>query len=121
MRRTPKIAASLLLLACATPLVLAASMGGCSSTDASFATGCTNYTPDAGTSDNVTCSIGWSCDDGAALFQMTCVQDERPEYYDCNCGNGTTNTMYIVVDTFICTPAGALSTANMGCLFDIQQ
>jgi hypothetical protein len=109
------------LIAAGTPIAVAMMGGGCSSTTASFATDCTNYTPDAGNDPNVSCAIGWSCDEATALYQMICVFDEAPEYYVCSCSNGITTTRAIKVDTFICDPQGALSTGNMGCDFNIQQ
>jgi len=103
------------------PLIAAAVTSGCTSTDAPFATGCTNYTPDAGVSadENVTCAIGWSCNDGTALYQMICTQYD-PETYRCSCSNGVTVQQSIRVDSFLCTPEGAINTGNMGCEFNIQ-
>jgi hypothetical protein len=104
------------------PLVVATASSGCTSTSAPYATDCTNYTPDAGVGNDTTCAIGWSCDDGNALYQMTCTQSSLPEYYECSCSNGndTTITQNIRVDAFLCSPQGAINTANMGCLFNIQ-
>ena len=109
--------------AAAVPLVLVAMGGGCASTTASFATDCTNYTPDSGVGPNTDCAIGWSCNSGSALFEMICNADSEPGLYDCTCSDGVAPAPAPArpVDTFVCTGAGALSTANMFCQFNIQQ
>jgi hypothetical protein len=117
-----KIAGALLVLGAAPLAVLTASLAfsGCAGTATSTPMNCTAYTPDAGTDPNLTCAIGWACNSGDTILQLTCTQDVRPEYYDCSCSNGTTTTQSIVVDTFICDAMGSLPTANMGCNFGIQ-
>jgi hypothetical protein len=101
------------------PVVALATAGGCSSTSSTMLTNCSTYTPDAGADPNITCAIGWICNPGPTLLQITCTGDPKPEFYDCSCSNGTTTTKQIVVDTFICDGMGSLPTANMGCGFNI--
>jgi hypothetical protein len=117
-RRRATIAAAIALLAAA-PLAVAVTVGGCTSTASASNIGCTTYTPDAGTTPDVTCSIGWNCNSDTAQFAILCVAD-GPEYYRCTCSDGTTNTRTIVVDTFICDGEGSLSPANQGCEFNIS-
>ena len=115
-----KIVATVLVMVALAPLGLAFLGAGCSSTTSAYVTGCTTYTPDAGATPNLTCAIGWSCTSNSTMYQITCAYDARVEYYECSCDNGSTTTKSIVVDPFICDGQGSLSTANMGCDFNIQ-
>jgi hypothetical protein len=115
-----KIVAVLVILGTAGLTVAAVSSGCSSDATTGTLTDCSSFTPpDAGMDPNLSCAIGWTCNSGDTMLQLTCTPDIRPEYYDCSCSNGTTTTQTIVVDTFPCDPMGSLPTANMGCNFNI--
>jgi hypothetical protein len=120
-----KIVAALVVLA--TAVAVGSTAGaGCSSTVSPYVTGCTAFLPaDAGTTQGLTCAIGWSCSSNSTQYQITCVYDETQpaaDNYTCTCNNGSTTTDVIHVNAFICDPnqpEGALPVANMGCGFNL--
>lgn len=101
-------------------MALMASWAGCG-TAYQTPTGCVVSEGDAGTANNVTCSLEWACNSNTEHYQLNCTLS-TPGNVSCVCTSDQTtlSSQILVNDDFVCTGQGALAVVDECGHWDLQ-
>jgi hypothetical protein len=91
---------------------LAISAADCS-TSYENPTGCVASEIDAGAANDVTCNLGWACNNNSEHYQIVCTTS-TPGNVACTCNSDQNNlsSQIIINDDFICDGMGALPVVD---------
>jgi len=104
----------LLMMAPVALTALVVSAADCSTTSFENPTGCVASEVDAGSANDVTCNLGWSCNSNSEHYEIICTTTSTPGNVQCTCTSDQNNLSSVIVinDDFICNGQGALPVVD---------